>query len=87
MADPVPPGSLILLTGINGHVASAIALRLLEGGYRVRGTVRFISSARMVYDALTKAFGTEKLEIIAVGEDIAKEGVFDSAVKGACLAW
>ncbi|TCD62913.1 hypothetical protein EIP91_006240 [Steccherinum ochraceum] len=82
MAEPVPPGSLVLLTGINGHVASAIALRLLERGYRVRGTVRVLSSARTVHDVLTKQFGTERLEIIAVGEDIAKEGVFDSAVKG-----
>lgn len=36
----VSPGSKVLVTGINGFVASWVAQRLLESGYSVRGTVR-----------------------------------------------
>ncbi|EFY97729.1 aldehyde reductase II [Metarhizium robertsii ARSEF 23] len=36
----IPKGSLILVTGANGYIASNIVDLLLELGYRVRGTVR-----------------------------------------------
>ncbi|PYI07731.1 cinnamoyl-CoA reductase [Aspergillus sclerotiicarbonarius CBS 121057] len=41
MQNPsLPPGSLILVTGANGYIASHIIDLLLELGYNVRGTVR-----------------------------------------------
>ena len=75
----VLPGSLVLISGINGHVASSIALRLLEKGYQVRGTVRSLKSARFVKDALSQ-YG-DKLEIVQV-PDIAKPSAFEGALKG-----
>ena len=79
---PVQPGSLVLLTGINGHVASCIALRLLERGYRVRGTVRSSKKGKYIQEVL-KRFGNN-LEIVEVGADISKPGTFDEVIKGGC---
>ncbi|PNP58948.1 hypothetical protein THARTR1_01196 [Trichoderma harzianum] len=36
----IPPGSLVLVTGANGYIASHIVNELLELGFNVRGTVR-----------------------------------------------
>lgn len=36
----IQPGSLILVTGANGYIASHVVNILLEEGYSVRGTVR-----------------------------------------------
>lgn len=36
----IPPGSWILVTGANGYIASHVVDKLLERGYKVRGTVR-----------------------------------------------
>ncbi|KAL2815047.1 NAD(P)-binding protein [Aspergillus cavernicola] len=36
----IPPGSLILVTGVNGYIASHTVDILLSLGYKVRGTVR-----------------------------------------------
>lgn len=36
----IPTGSLILVTGANGFIASHIVDQFLGSGYRVRGTVR-----------------------------------------------
>ncbi|KAF9262834.1 NAD(P)-binding protein [Marasmius fiardii PR-910] len=77
---PVNPPSLILVTGVNGHVASSITLRLLEKGYSVRGAVRQLSSGKHVKKTFSK-YGS-KFELVEVGNDITKEGVFDKAVKG-----
>ena len=74
----VPPGSLVLVTGVNGHVASATALRLLQKGYRVRGTVRKLASAEYVQ----KEFAPYGV-MFAVAEvpDIVAPGAFDEALK------
>jgi dihydroflavonol-4-reductase len=42
----------ILLTGISGFIAKHIALRLLNAGYAVRGTVRKMDRRGEVFDAL-----------------------------------
>jgi nucleoside-diphosphate-sugar epimerase len=36
----IPKGSLIVVTGVNGYIASHVAYQLLLSGYRVHGTVR-----------------------------------------------
>jgi nucleoside-diphosphate-sugar epimerase len=33
-------GSTVLVTGVNGYIASHIAVQLIKAGYRVRGSVR-----------------------------------------------
>lgn len=37
----------ILITGINGFIATEVALTFLEAGYAVRGTVRSIEKAEL----------------------------------------
>ena len=44
----VHPGSSVLVTGVNGHVASTVALRMLQMGYKIRGTVRKVTRASYV---------------------------------------
>ncbi|GFF56611.1 NAD(P)-binding protein [Aspergillus udagawae] len=46
----VPPGGLVLVTGVTGFIGSYIANGLLELGYRVRGTVRSNFEAVIVPD-------------------------------------
>lgn len=75
----VPP-SLILVTGVNGHIASSITLRLLEKGYSVRGTVRRLSSGNYVKEQFAK-FGP-RFELVEVGDDITRDGIFDASLKG-----
>jgi nucleoside-diphosphate-sugar epimerase len=38
MAPAIPKGSLVLVTGANGHIGSRVADQLREAGYHVRGT-------------------------------------------------
>ncbi|KAL0567993.1 hypothetical protein V5O48_013995 [Marasmius crinis-equi] len=78
--SPVPPPALILVTGVNGNIASCIALRLLEKGYSVRGTVRHLSSAKHIKKQFEK-YGS-KFEAVEVGDDITREGVFDDVLAG-----
>lgn len=77
----IPLGSWILVTGVNGLVASNIANLLLEMGYKVRGTVRNPAKASWMQEKFDKLYGKGKFELVAV-EDLAHEGAFDEAVKG-----
>lgn len=43
---------LVLVTGITGYIASHVAVKLIEKGYRVRGTVRNKAKGRRVLDAM-----------------------------------
>ncbi|KAL0067215.1 Glycine-rich RNA-binding protein 2, mitochondrial [Marasmius tenuissimus] len=78
--SPVSPPALILVTGVNGNMASSITLRLLEKGYSVRGTVRRLPSASHAKKQFEK-YGS-KFEVVEVGDDITKEGVFNDALAG-----
>src|ERR1700722_20727868 len=48
---------LVLLTGASGYVAGDCMLRLLQDGYRVRGTLRSLQRAAEVRQWLTRARG------------------------------
>lgn len=75
--------NVVLLTGVNGHLASGIALRLVEHGYRVRGTVRSLARGDFVKQELANRGYEHALEIVEV-PDITVDGVFDSAMEGSC---
>lgn len=81
---PLSPGSnrdkIILITGINGYIASHIGLQLLQKGYTVRGTSRsaaarehLLAGAFKGYEGQYQHFGVK---------DITAAGAFDEAVKG-----
>ncbi|KAF2250780.1 NAD(P)-binding protein, partial [Trematosphaeria pertusa] len=73
---PVPPGSLILVTGGNGYIAGVTIQKLLAAGFRVRGTVRDASR----YDWMPSQYGPN-FSLVEIA-DMAAPGAFDEAVKG-----
>lgn len=73
----LPKGSLILVTGASGFVASNIVKEALLFGYRVRGTVRSSDKATQTRDL----FDSPDYET-AIVADLAEEGAFEDAVKG-----
>lgn len=77
----LPKGSLILITGANGFLASHVVEQALEIGYRVRGTVRDLSKSSW----LMERFPSDALELVVV-PDMATADAFKSAMDGACLS-
>ncbi|PYI23170.1 putative aldehyde reductase [Aspergillus violaceofuscus CBS 115571] len=60
----IPPGSLILVTGANGYIASHTIDILLQRGYKVRGTVR---TAKPWLDRyFTEHYGEGRFESIII---------------------
>ncbi|KAK0734601.1 hypothetical protein B0T26DRAFT_631225 [Lasiosphaeria miniovina] len=72
----IPPGSLILVTGANGLIASHVVDQLLAGGYRVRGTVRSLERSAWLEPCFAARHGAGRLEIVEV-PDLAAPGVWD----------
>ncbi|GAA5979115.1 hypothetical protein JCM5350_007071 [Sporobolomyces pararoseus] len=76
----LPKGSLILVTGANGFIASHLIEQLLSLGYKVRGTTRTASKL----DSLKSKWDSkypDQFEVAEV-EDITVDGAFDQAIKG-----
>ncbi|KAK2732346.1 hypothetical protein FQN55_004250 [Onygenales sp. PD_40] len=75
----IPRGSLILVTGANGYIASHVIDILLELGYHVRGTVR---TEKPWVDALFEnKHGKGRYESVIVPV-IEEAGAFEEAIKG-----
>ncbi|ODO08642.1 D-lactaldehyde dehydrogenase [Cryptococcus wingfieldii CBS 7118] len=74
---PITKGDLILVTGASGYISSHTAKEFLKQGYKVRGTVRSQEKGEYLRNLFE---GLGQFEY-AVVEDIAKDGVFDEAVK------
>lgn len=77
-------GSKILVTGVNGLVASHVAEQALKAGYRIVGTVRELSKAQWMKDKFDKDYGRDSFELRCV-PDLAADGAWDEAVKGMYL--
>jgi len=76
----LPLGSLVLVTGVNGLIASQLADQLIQAGYRVRGTVRSVSKYAWLTSFFSERYGLEKFSLIEV-PDIRAPGCFDEAAK------
>lgn len=74
-------GSLVLVTGANGFIASHTINELLENGYRVRGTLRSLEKAQWLVELFGKRFGDKAFEPVVVS-DMVKEGAFDEVMEG-----
>ena len=72
---------LILVTGASGYIASHIVKKLLEKGFRVRGTVRSLKDEKKVAP-LRKLVPNPKHELELVEADLLKEETWINAVKG-----
>lgn len=77
----IPQGSWVLVTGISGFIASHLADKLLEAGYKVRGTTRDVKKSSWLTDLFDEKYGKGNFELFPV-DDMAAEGAFDEAVKG-----
>ena len=80
-APAIAPGSLVLVTGANGFIASHVADQLMQAGYRVRGTSRDTTKTQWIQELFDKRYGAGKFEAVVV-KDMAEEGAFDDACKG-----
>ncbi|KAH8754295.1 hypothetical protein F5883DRAFT_632579 [Diaporthe sp. PMI_573] len=81
MSSALPPGSVVLVTGINGYIGSHVADQLLEAGFNVRGTVRDVRKAGGLLKLWDDKFGKDKVELVVV-KDFSAPGAFDVAVQG-----
>ena len=73
--------STILVSGVNGFIASHVADQLLQDGYRVKGSVRSEAKGKPLHKYFEKKYGKERFELVVV-RDIAHMGAFDEAVRG-----
>ncbi|KAJ5679526.1 hypothetical protein N7462_007770 [Penicillium macrosclerotiorum] len=77
----VPQGSTVLITGVNGFIASNIADQFLKFGYKVRGTTRSLEKNAWVSTLFNQKYGSGNFELVAVA-DMGASGAFIEAVKG-----
>ena len=77
----IEKGSLVLVTGVSGFIASQTANQFLEAGYRVRGTVRDLDKAKWLYEVFDEKYVKGKFEAVVV-EDMNADDAFDEAIKG-----
>jgi dihydroflavonol-4-reductase len=70
----------VLVTGANGFIASHIVARLLENGYRVRGTVRSLKKKESYQHLLDLPGAAERLDLVEA--DLLAPGAYDKAVEG-----
>ncbi|KAI9775117.1 MAG: hypothetical protein M1839_001428 [Geoglossum umbratile] len=88
MSEPtfsLPPskGKAVVITGINGYLASVIGLAILKKGYTLIGTCRSRARAEpLLTDAYAEYDRAGRVKIVEVA-DMTKEGAFDEVVKGA----
>lgn len=78
----IKEGSLIVVTGVNGFIASHVVDQLLQAGYRVRGSVRSLERAGWVKEYFEKQYGVGKIELAEV-PDMGAPFAFDDVVGGA----
>lgn len=71
---------IVLISGINGYIASIIGLDLLKKGYKVRGTARKAESTHSLVHDVYKEYA-DRFQAVSVPDMIAP-GAFDEVVKG-----
>lgn len=81
LSATIEKGALILVTGCNSYLGSAIANQFLIDGYNVRGTVRSLHKIKWLQDHCDKKYGEGRFEAVEV-KDMKDEAAFDVAVRG-----
>lgn len=77
----LPSRATVLVTGVNGLIGSHVADKLLEHGYKVRGTVRDMQKSSWVVEFFEKKFGPGLFELVEV-RDITEDGAFNHFLEG-----
>lgn len=81
MTVPASNGKTVLITGINGYIASVLGAHLLAKGYSLRGTSRKAASAEPLLKGPYAPYA-DRIRLYEV-PDMTVAGAFDEAVKGA----
>ena len=71
---------IVLITGINGYLASNTGMAVLKAGHILRGTCRSYERVAALLAGPWKEYAS-RIQIYEV-PDICKPGAFDEAVKG-----
>lgn len=80
--DPaIPFDSVVVVIGANGFIAVETCMKLLEAGYKVRGTVRDVEKHFKWMHGLFQKKWLGKFELVEV-VDFEKTGSFDEAFRG-----
>ncbi|KAL2110331.1 hypothetical protein VUR80DRAFT_1336 [Thermomyces stellatus] len=74
-------GSLFLVTGVNGLIASHVADQLLAAGHRVRGTVRSLSHSSWLTPLFESRHGPGRFGLVQL-DDSGAEGAWEVALQG-----
>jgi nucleoside-diphosphate-sugar epimerase len=74
-------GDLILVTGASGFVGKWCVVKLLEKGYRVRGTVRSEAKAKLVHDTVSALVGDAAANLQLVRADILDDTGWPAAMQ------
>ncbi|KAH6687197.1 hypothetical protein F5X68DRAFT_117783, partial [Plectosphaerella plurivora] len=77
----IPKGSTVLITGVNGFMASHVADQFVQLGYKVRGTVRNVEKCAWLVAYFDQKYGKGHLELSPV-PDMTVDDAYDEAVKG-----
>ncbi|KAI1755703.1 putative aldehyde reductase 2 [Xylaria castorea] len=80
----IPPGSVVVVIGANGYIGYIgleVCQKLLETGYRVRGTVRDIERCNWMHRIFDKNWPGQ-FELVRF-QNFATDGAFDQAFEGA----
>lgn len=78
----LPKGSLVLVTGATGYVATHIIQTFLSLGYHVRGTVRDVEKASWLTNSLFATYAASGSFTLSHVPTLADPHAFDAAVKG-----
>ena len=81
MAIPPSNGKTVLVTGINGYIASVLGQFLLSKGYSIRGTTRRSVTSEPLLNGPYAEY-RDRVQIFEVA-DMTVSGAFDEAAKGA----
>jgi hypothetical protein len=80
MTLPASNGQTLLITGINGYIASVLGVFVLSEGYSLRGTTRRAASAEPLLSGPYAPY-KDRVKIYEV-PDMTVDGAFDEAAKG-----
>lgn len=78
----IPKGSLVLVTGATGYVATHVIQSFLTRGYKVRGTVRNLEKASWLTTSLFQTYAAAGSFSLIHVPTLADPHAFDAAVKG-----
>ena len=77
----IPIDSVVVVIGANGFIGLETCEKLLQAGYKVRGTVRSVEKYSTCMHDLFDLKWRGKFELVQV-VDFEEEGAFDEAFKG-----